>query len=79
MVIALPQAITVTEIAIDPTATCGDGGSASIGRLQRRDVTDGTTWTLVAEGRFGIDDRGRLNPVTPARQRPPGSRSCGSP
>jgi extracellular elastinolytic metalloproteinase len=64
--IALPQAITVTEIAVDPNATCGDGGSASTADYRVETSPDGTTWTVANEGVFGIDDRGHLNPLTPA-------------
>ena len=31
VVVELPRAVDVSEIAIDPSATCGDGGSASTG------------------------------------------------
>jgi extracellular elastinolytic metalloproteinase len=64
--IALPQAITVTQIAVDPNATCGDGGSASTADYRIETSPDGTTWTVAAAGVFGVDDRGRLNPLTPA-------------
>jgi extracellular elastinolytic metalloproteinase len=62
-VIALPQAITVSEIAIDPSNTCGDGGSASLAGYSVETSPDGTTWTLASEGRFTIDNRGQLNSI----------------
>jgi extracellular elastinolytic metalloproteinase len=64
--IALPQAITVTQIAVDPNATCGDGGSAATADYRIETSPDGVTWTLADEGVFGVADRGILNPLTPA-------------
>lgn len=64
--IALPKAITVSQIAVDPNATCGDGGSAATADFRVETSPDGTTWTVAASGVFGVADRGRLNPLTPA-------------
>lgn len=62
--LALPQAIDISSFGIDPTATCGDGGSASTGAYKIETSTDGTTYTEVASGEFTPDDRGQLNEVT---------------
>jgi extracellular elastinolytic metalloproteinase len=64
--IAVPKAITVTQIAVDPNATCGDGGSSSTADYRVETSPDGTTWSVADEGVFGVADRGRLNPLIPA-------------
>ncbi|MFT4083734.1 MAG: M36 family metallopeptidase [Nocardioides sp.] len=64
--VELPQAIDVSSFQIDPTATCGDGLSASVAGYTIETSTDGSTWTDAAEGTFGVDDRGQLNDVTPS-------------
>ncbi|QWZ09402.1 M36 family metallopeptidase [Nocardioides panacis] len=66
IVIDLKQTVAITEIAVDPSATCGDGGSASTGQYSVETSTDRTTWTPAASGTFTASDRGRLNPLTPA-------------
>ena len=65
VVIELPATIDVTQFAVDPSATCGDGGSASTGDFKIETSPNGTTWTEAASGTFTLDDRGELNPVTP--------------
>ena len=50
---------------MDPSATCGDGGSASTGDYRIETSPDGITWTTAASGTFTADDRGGLNTVTP--------------
>ena len=62
LTVKLPQAINVTEFAVDPTATCGDGGSASTGGYRIETSPDGTTWTTANQGTFTADDRGHLVP-----------------
>ena len=49
--------IDVSEIAIDPTATCGDAGSASTGRYSSRPPPTARTWTR-PPGDFTPADRG---------------------
>ena len=63
--IALPTAVDVSEFAVDPATTCGLGGSSSLGRFRIETSPDASTWTIAATGRFTIDDRGMLTPVTP--------------
>jgi extracellular elastinolytic metalloproteinase len=63
IVVDMKQAIDLTEFDVDPTATCGDGGSASTGAFRVETSPDNSTWTIAAEGTFTVDDRGRLNPV----------------
>jgi hypothetical protein len=63
--VQMPQGVNITSFAVDPSATCGDGGSASTGSFQIETSPDGTTWTTAATGSFTAADRGRLNPVAP--------------
>ena len=65
IVIELPETIDVTEFAVNPTATCGDPGSASTAGYEiyvaptARPV--GGDWgDPVAEGTFTPDDRGQF-------------------
>ena len=64
--IQLPKPVEISQFAIDPSATCGDGGSASTGDYTIETSTDGTTWAKSAGGTFTPADRGRLNLVAPA-------------
>ena len=59
--IQLPQAVDVDAIGVDPSATCGDGGSASLGKFKIETSTNGSAWTEVALGTFTENDRGRIN------------------
>jgi extracellular elastinolytic metalloproteinase len=61
--VKLPRTINISEIAVDPGNTCGDGGSASTGNFRIETSTDGQTFVTAASGRFGIADRHRLNSV----------------
>jgi extracellular elastinolytic metalloproteinase len=65
MVVDLQQAVDVSEFAVDPSATCGDGGSASTSDYRIETSPDGTTWTTAAAGTFTTDDQGSLSTVTP--------------
>jgi hypothetical protein len=53
--VALPTAVDISELRIDPSATCGDDQSASAGDYQVETSTDGKTWTVAAKGHFGPD------------------------
>ena len=57
--------VNITTFAVDPSATCGDAGSASTGAYQIETSPDNVTWTVAACGTFDVADRGQLNPVTP--------------
>jgi hypothetical protein len=61
--VALPRAIDISELSVDPGNTCGDAGSASTKGYRVETSTDGTSFAVAAEGEFGIADRGRLNAV----------------
>jgi len=57
VVIALPVAVNIAELQINPSNTCGDSGSASTGDYKVETSADATTWTLGHAGHFGIADR----------------------
>jgi hypothetical protein len=63
--VKLPVAVNISQFAIDPGNTCGDGGSASTKDFTVETSQDGTTFVVAASGAFGVADRHRLNPVTP--------------
>ncbi|HEY6737681.1 MAG TPA: M36 family metallopeptidase, partial [Actinopolymorphaceae bacterium] len=63
VVIRLPEAVDISTLSIDPSATCGDAGSASTGDYRVETSLDGKTWTRAASGHFGVADRGRMNAV----------------
>jgi len=52
IIIKLPTAVNVSELTINPANTCGDSGSASTGDFKVETSTNGTTWTLGAQGHF---------------------------
>ncbi|MGA8115269.1 MAG: M36 family metallopeptidase [Actinocatenispora sp.] len=56
--VQLPSAVDISELRIDPSATCGDDQSASTGDYKVETSTDGTTWMVAAEGHFTPDDFG---------------------
>jgi hypothetical protein len=58
--------VNVSSFGVDPSATCGDGASASTGGFKIETSPDGTTWTVAATGTFTSADDGRLNTVTPS-------------
>lgn len=61
LVVKLPAPVDITQFGVDPTASCGDGGSASTGDYRIETSPDATTWTTAAQGTFGTADRGQLN------------------
>ena len=62
IVIELPEQITLTEFGVNPTATCGDAGSASTADFEIYvAATPAGPWgSPVAEGTFTVEDRGTL-------------------
>jgi len=63
LTIKLPQSVDISTFGVDPTATCGDGGSASTGDFSIETSPDGNAYTEAATGSFGPADRGHLNTV----------------
>ena len=64
-VVHLNQAYDMKSFGVDPSASCGDGASASTGAYRIETSPDGTNWTQVASGTFTKADNGTLNPVIP--------------
>ena len=64
LTVDLGRKINITQFAVDPTATCGDAGSASTGRFQIETSVDGVSWA-VAYGRVHAGRPGKLVPLTP--------------
>lgn len=64
VVVRLPQAITLAEVQIDPSAGCGDDPQSSLGPFGVDVSSDGATFTQVASGTFGPANNGRANVVT---------------
>ncbi|WP_188113425.1 M36 family metallopeptidase [Nocardioides humilatus] len=62
IVIELPETITLTSLAVDPSNTCGDPGSSSTAGYEiYAAATPAGPWgSPVAEGEFTVDDRGLL-------------------
>jgi hypothetical protein len=61
--VQLPVAVDIVDLQINPSNTCGDGGSASAGDFTVETSTDGVTFLLAASGHFGIPNRNRMNSV----------------
>jgi len=63
IVVRLPTRVNVSELAVNPSNTCGDPGSSST-RGWRIDVSaDGVSFTTLTEGVFYRANRGRMNSV----------------
>lgn len=73
LTVRLPQAITLGEVRIDPSAICGDEAVAALGRYEVYASPDAVVWTRVAAGAFGTANRGSANAVALA-SRPAGTR-----
>jgi hypothetical protein len=61
--IKLPQAIQLTDLAVDPTTQCGLGGSASAGDITVETSPDGSTFTEAATATFDATNRFQYNDV----------------
>ncbi|GAA1660147.1 hypothetical protein GCM10009765_06940 [Fodinicola feengrottensis] len=64
IVIKLPKPVSITELSIDPSNTCGDDPTAATKDYTIETSTDGQVWVPAAAGSFATGDRGRLNKVT---------------
>jgi hypothetical protein len=66
-VVHLNQAYDVTQFGVDPSASCGDGASASTGQYRIQTSPDGTpgSWTNVKDDAFTSADNGRINLIDP--------------
>ena len=63
-VIALPAAISLGDIRIDPSSGCGDSAGAALAGYVVQASANGSTYTTVAQGTFGASNVGRTNSVT---------------
>lgn len=61
IVVQLPAAVNVSEIAVNPTGTCGDDPSSSAGDYRLETSVDGTTWVAASSGHFGVANRDKMN------------------
>ncbi|HZE50157.1 MAG TPA: M36 family metallopeptidase, partial [Jatrophihabitantaceae bacterium] len=66
VVIKLPAAVNISQLAIDPSNTCGDDPTAATGGYQVETSVDGTTWQAAASGTFTSGDLGKLVPIAPS-------------
>src|SRR4051794_25441319 len=71
-VVRLDQPYDVKDFQVDPSASCGDGASASTGAYHIETSPTGitSTWTPVANGVFTSADNGHLNDITLATPQP---------
>ncbi len=61
IVVALPEPIDITSVAVDPGSTCGDPGSSSTAEYSIEvAATETGPWTPVSSGTFTEADRGVL-------------------
>jgi extracellular elastinolytic metalloproteinase len=67
VVVKLPAAVNVTDVAVDPANRCGPDPTPSTGDFKLETSPDGKTWTVAATGHFGPDARGGLNAVPLAK------------
>ncbi len=58
--IALPTAVDVQSLQVDPSGTCGDDLTASTARYTVETSRDGRAFVLAATGTFGVGDTGHL-------------------
>jgi hypothetical protein len=65
--IKLPATVNVTDIAVDPGATCGDGPDAGTKQFVLQTSRDGKRFHRAKSGQFTITDQGHLNRIIPAR------------
>ena len=64
--IKLPAAVNISGFNVDPSATCGDSGSASTGQYRIETSADGTTWATAQEGSFTTANQKKYNLLTPS-------------
>ncbi len=65
LVVRLPSTIDVTQFAIDPAETCGDGAGSATAGYRIETSPDGTVWTVAQSGTLGPAARHVLNFLTP--------------
>jgi hypothetical protein len=63
IVVKLPNKVNVTQLAVNPSNTCGDPGSSSTRGWRIEASVDGVSFTTVSSGVFYLGNRGHLNTV----------------
>jgi hypothetical protein len=63
IIVKLPKAVDISSFQVDPSATCGDAGSASTGDYKIETSAGGGSYDVAAEGTFDETNRGHLNEV----------------
>ena len=63
IVVRLPNKVNVSELAVNPSNTCGDPGSSSTRGFRIDASVDGVSFTTVTSGVFYLGNRGHLNTV----------------
>ena len=65
--IKLGGQVDVSEFAMDPSAGCGDGASASTAgyKIETSTTTATGPWTLAATGTFDANNNGKMNQISP--------------
>jgi len=63
IIVQLPVAVNVSEITVNPSNTCGDGGSAATRGWRVEVSSDGTTFTQLGQGVFYLGNRAKENTV----------------
>jgi len=62
-IVTLPKPISISEIAVDPAATCGDKGSAGTAKYKIEVSADQQVWINAATGSFDSDNQGAMNKI----------------
>jgi len=62
-IIQLPVDVDISEIAVNPSNTCGDPGSSATRGYRVETSSDGSTFTPLTDGVFYLGNRGHLNTV----------------
>jgi hypothetical protein len=61
--VQLPTAVNISQLTVDPSNTCGDGGSASTKDFSVETSTNGVNFVSAATGTFGPTNRAKFNTV----------------
>jgi hypothetical protein len=65
LTVALPQAIDVSTLVVNPTSACGHDAGAALGAYRLETSPDGANWATAADGAFGAAQRGTAVELTP--------------
>jgi extracellular elastinolytic metalloproteinase len=52
VVVRMPAAVNISDLVINPSATCGDDPTASTGKFRVETSPDNVTWTVAADSQF---------------------------